>query len=112
MESYCAIKKIFDSLGPEQKLINITSELTKFKRIFESKPNDSLIRDKYLQLNCECGDFFLEASDYVHAKRYFDIANAIAPEDHYLKYAISAKLLQIEEELPGHGSTHSCICPS
>lgn len=109
--SYCSIKKIFDSLWPEQKIIDVTCELSKFKKVFEVNPNDSFIRDKYLQLNCECGDFFLEASDYVHAQRYFEAANAIAPENHYLKYTISTKLMQIEEEMPGRVNTCSCTRP-
>lgn len=97
--SYGLIEKLFCSIPPEQKLQYITYELQILKKYLKITPNNEAVKDKYLQLLCQAGELFLGNKQYEQAQKYFEDANGIVSSDHYLKFEISSKLLQITEEM-------------
>jgi hypothetical protein len=104
--SYSVIGKLFDSMTPKDKMFELKSNLEKFKTYYDTNPKNPVIRDKYLQLNCQCGDFYLAIQDYTSAKNYYKRVFLKAPEEHFLKFLASSKLFEIAQIMALHsGST-------
>ena len=91
------IGKLFNSITHKDKMIELKSQVDDFKKYYDTNSKNPAIRDKYLQLNIQCGDFYLASQDFSNAKSYFDRVFQKAPEDHFLKFLASSKLFEIAE---------------
>jgi tetratricopeptide (TPR) repeat protein len=95
--SYGVIGKLFNSIPPGKKIFALKSQLNDIKKLYDTNSKNVAIRDMYLQLNCQCGDFYFGKKEFDEASKYYEKAYLIAPEEHFLKALASLKLLQISE---------------
>lgn len=97
--SYSIIGKLFNSIPHKDKMFELKSQVDAFKKYYDTNSKNPAIRDKYLQLNIQCGNFYLASQDYSSAKNYYERVFQKAPDDHFLKFLASSKLFEITEIL-------------
>jgi len=97
-QSHVLIEKLFSVNAP--KKINIwIHELNEINKLLETNSENQLVKDRFIELNCNCGDFFIKNEQYEQAKPYFEAADRIAYPGHYTQFHISVMLLTIAEKL-------------
>lgn len=96
--SFKSIDTMFNNLSPEQKLQTLTAELASMVNALSAYPENETILNRIIELNCKCGEYNLQKKELGAAANYFEQADRLAPEGHYLKSTISSKKLSILED--------------